>query len=158
MLEAEAMQRGDERFPYRRVLDLYAGTGALGIEALSRGAEFADFLETNARARAVIQLNLERTGFPQCGKVHAIRAEDAPSALRTAYDLIFADPPYADHGIVAFLQRIGSSQLLAENGLFVVEYSQPFEPPDEVGYLRFDRVRAHGPTRVALFRRGETSE
>ncbi len=147
------MQLGDERFPYGRVLDLYAGTGALGIEALSRGAKFADFLETDARTRATIQGNLERTGFAGQGRVHAHRAEDAASTLRTTYDLIFADPPYGDPGTGALLQRIGGSQLLAEGGLFILEYARPFEPPAEAGSLRLDRVRTHGPTRIALFRR-----
>ena len=157
MLEAEAMRHGDERFPYQRVLDLYAGSGALGIEALSRGSAFVDFLETDAQARAAIQRNLEATGFTTEGRVHARRAEDAPSTLLPPYDLILADPPYAYPGIVALLERVGNSQLLAEDGLFILEHARSFEPLDAVGCLRLDRVRAHGATRIALFRRGERS-
>lgn len=154
MLEADAMRRpGDgSPFPYRRVLDLYSGTGALGIEALSRGAEHVDFVETDHRTRATILLNLERTGFHRQGKLHAIRAENAPSTLAGPYDLILADPPYADPSTLALLELIGRSALLAEGGVFILEHSSAFEPPTQAGSLRLDRTRRHGTSRVSLYR------
>ena len=83
MLEAAAFQQQadddeyESDFPYPRVLDLYAGSGALGIEALSRGAEHVDFVESNASVRAVIAENLRRTGFTPQGTIHGRRAEAA---------------------------------------------------------------------------------
>lgn len=155
MLEADAMRRGPTGppFPYASVLDLYAGTGALGIEALSRGAERVDFVETDRRARSTIAANLGRTGFRAKGKVYAIQAEDAASTLAGPYDLILADPPYGDPGPLALLEAIGRSALLRAGGVFVLEHSQSFEPPPQAGDLHLDRVRRHGTTRISLYRR-----
>ena len=153
MLEAAALQTEEERFPYPRVLDLFSGTGALGIEALSRGSDWADFVETDAAARATILRNLEKTGFADQAKIYAFRAEQASSTLKPGYDLILADPPYMDPGTFTLLERIGASELLKEGGLLVLEYSRPFEPADQIGVLELDRIREHGTTRIALFRR-----
>src|SRR3954447_21260754 len=83
MLSAEGLRRaeasGEIDFPWARVLDLYAGSGALGIEALSRGSEHVDFVDSNARARAAIQDNLHRTGFGEQASIHGLRAETAVS-------------------------------------------------------------------------------
>ena len=81
MLDAEAFRRADEpnEFAIRRVLDLYAGTGALGIEALSRGAEHCDFVEPSAQARAAITENLRRTGLARQAALHSLKAETAVS-------------------------------------------------------------------------------
>lgn len=156
-LEAEAMRRETNNgasFPFARVLDLYAGTGALGIEALSRGAEQADFVETNPRARATIQLNLQRTGFSNRSRVHGFEAEQAAKTLPAGYDLILADPPYSDPGVRALVEAIGGSMLVGDEGIFVLEYSRGFEPPAEAGALRLDRTRRYGTTHVAFYSRG----
>lgn len=153
-LEAEAMRRGSEPgapLPFGRVLDLYAGTGALGIEALSRGAEHADFVETNPRARAAIQLNLQRTGFVKQGSVHGFRAEAATEKLGPGYHLILADPPYTDPATASLIAIIGGSNLLNEDGIFVLEYSRGFEPPTEAGALHLDHIRRYGTTYVAYY-------
>src|SRR5687767_7923170 len=93
MLDAVAFRRAEHvgreaASPFGRVLDLYAGTGALGIEALSRGATHVDFVETSAAARAAIVENLRRTGFAPMASIHAISAEAAVSTFRASYDLI----------------------------------------------------------------------
>jgi len=155
MLEAEAMRNPltDSKFPYGRVLDLYAGTGALGIEALSRGALQADFVETDQRARATIAQNLARTGFNDQGTIHALAAENAASTLSGPYDLILADPPYADPSTNALLDRIGGSELLGEGGLLVLEHSSAFQAASRANSLRLDRVRRHGTSCISLYRR-----
>src|SRR5215470_4305509 len=81
---------------FTRVLDLYAGAGALGIEALSRGAEWVDFVESKPAARRLIEDNLALTGLSGRAGVHAVAAEHAIGRLHEPYDLVLADPPYAD--------------------------------------------------------------
>lgn len=155
MLEADAARRGfegDAEYPYQRVLDLYAGSGALGIEALSRGAASVDFVESDSAACVAIHTNLVRTGLADRGRIHTLPVERALSTLRAAYDLILADPPYTDPSLLALLEKIGTSELLSEDGIFVLEYSQSFLPPPQAGRLHLDRFLRHGSTRVGLFR------
>ena len=95
-----------------RVLDLYAGTGSIGIEALSRGAEWADFVDQQRAACDVIRWNLAHTGLSGRSAVHQV---PVPLYLRKTvkpYDLVILDPPYADPKIVATLATLGESQLV----------------------------------------------
>src|SRR3972149_4574026 len=93
-----------------RTLDLYAGSGALGIEALSRGAQRCDFVERDVRACASIRQNLSKTGFAGQGEVLCLPAERALPRLEGPYTLVLADPPYA-------LEAAPALELLAERGL-----------------------------------------
>jgi 16S rRNA (guanine966-N2)-methyltransferase len=118
-----------------RVLDLYAGSGALGIEALSRGAETATFVERDPRAVSVIRANLEATGFSGQARVVEAPVERflagqpaEPGAGR--FDLVLADPPYAEDP-AGVLARLGHSALLAGDALVALEVaagSLPLEP------------------------------
>jgi 16S rRNA (guanine966-N2)-methyltransferase len=107
-----------------RVLDLFAGSGALGIEALSRGAAHATFVEQDRNAAAVIQHNLGTLGF---GDRSRVVRNDAGRALATAaaepYDLVFADPPYThdDEATAAVLDLIARSAALAPGAVVVLE-------------------------------------
>src|SRR5688572_24535053 len=84
---------------YTRVLDLYAGTGALGIEALSRGADWCDFVERDRVMAEVIRENLRLTGFDDRAKVYPVAAGRVQEGLvEGPYTLVLADPPYADAG------------------------------------------------------------
>ncbi len=165
MLVAAAYQRGeddedaDSDFPYARVLDLYAGSGALGIEALSRGAEHVDFVEASGPVRAVIAENLRRTGFAAQGTVHAMRAEAAVTALPGPYDLILLDPPYGDAGAAKVFERLGSSNMLADHGIVVLEHARARPTPAHVGILELLRSRHHGSTAISLYvRRAESRD
>jgi 16S rRNA (guanine966-N2)-methyltransferase len=156
MLMAEGMRRAEHNeaesaFPFPRVLDLYAGSGALGIEALSRGAEWVDFVDSSARARAAIQENLRRTGFVDRAAVHALRAEAAASTFRVPYDLILADPPYDDPSVLATLETIGSTTILERGGILVLEHARARALAPEAGNLHLMRSRYYGTTAVSLF-------
>jgi 16S rRNA (guanine966-N2)-methyltransferase len=156
MLAAQAFQRADQgheggAFPYPRVLDLFAGTGALGIEALSRGSQHADFVENNPRARTTIHENLRRTGLTDRATVHALAAAHAVSTFRTAYDLILLDPPYADPATPALLERLGQSSILAPGALLVLEHARAMAAPEMAGRLRLSRTRFHGDTAISLY-------
>jgi len=156
MLDAEAFRRAEhgDMDPPARVLDLYAGTGGLGIEALSRGAEHCDFVESNARARAAIAGNLNRTGLESRGSVHGLRAESVSSTFRSVYDLILADPPYADSGLPVLLANLGTSGIIHERTLLVVEHLRSVELPTNPGRLHLLRSRYHGTTAITLYASG----
>jgi 16S rRNA (guanine966-N2)-methyltransferase len=101
-----------------RVIDLYAGSGALGLEALSRGAEHADFVETDRNAAAVIKRNIAELGLPPGrARVHAIPVDRFVSTLVDGFDLVFLDPPYkvSTHEVAAVVSA------LPLGGLIVVE-------------------------------------
>jgi 16S rRNA (guanine(966)-N(2))-methyltransferase RsmD len=156
MLEADAFKRADQGFsggpfPYPRVLDLYAGTGALGIEALSRGAARADFVEPNVHARAALQANLQKTGLALQATVHQMRAQLAVSTFRTTYDLILLDPPYQDPAIPALMETLGQSVLVGHGTLVMLEHARSTEVPTTVGRLRLSRTRYHGDTGISLY-------
>ena len=107
------------------VLDLYAGTGSRGIECLSRGAAWADFVEQSAHVCRIIRDNLQHTRLDTRSRVHCM---PVARYLRTAhppatYQIILMDPPYADPAIVQTIQAVGESGLSAPQGLLVVGHS-----------------------------------
>jgi 16S rRNA (guanine966-N2)-methyltransferase len=142
---------------YDRVLDLYAGTGALGIEALSRGEGEADFVEADGTAVAIIAENLKRTGFESRGRVHRLTADRAASRLSGPYTLVLADPPYYDEGGLAAVAAIAESALVDADSLLVLEHYKKTTAPDTLGPLRLLKTRTHGDTAVAIYAGGDVS-
>ena len=128
-----------------RVLDLYAGSGALGIEALSRGAESAVFVERDPRAAAAIEANLAATGA--AGTLHRQDVEGFLARGEGTYDLVFCDPPYDLGPRIAGLLADGLPALLAEDARIVTESDrrQPLELP-----FPLITERTYGDTRIAV--------
>lgn len=129
-----------------RVLDLYAGTGALGIEALSRGAASAVFVEHDARAVAALERNLEAVGAPET----SVRRQDALRFLAAAggtYDLVFVDPPYDSAPALAKPLSERLPAVLTDDALIVTE-SDKRKPLDLALPLRLERT--YGDTRIAI--------
>ncbi len=136
-----------------RVLDLYAGSGALGIEALSRGAKWCDFVERDATSCTVIRENLRVTGFQGQGRVHRLLAERVVERLPgPPYTLILADPPYADVTASSVLERLAESPLI-ETGrsILMLECGAREEPPDRLGMLNLGNLRRHGDSMIAIY-------
>src|SRR5579884_1561280 len=136
---------------FTRVRDLYAGTGAMGIEALSRGAEEADFVERDRAACAIIRGNLERTGFSDAGRVIHAALPGALERLRGPYGLIFIDPPYDAPGIPELFTRLGREGVVDETSTIVYEHSRRTIAPERCGPLRLAVERVHGTTSLALY-------
>jgi len=136
---------------YGRVLDLYAGTGALGIEALSRGDGIADFVESDPAAAQVIDVNLAVTGFAPRAKVHRLTAERAIGRLSGPYTLVLADPPYYDEGAPAAVAAVAASPLVDGGTVLVFEHHRKLAPPETLGKLRLYRSRRHGDTVVSIY-------
>ena len=137
-----------ERVPDARVLDLYAGSGAIGIEALSRGAASATFVERAPRALAALRTNVERTHLTDGASVHAVDVERflvAPAG--GPWDLAFLDPPYEVRDIVAPLRAV--EPLLARDAMIVIKHFWRTELPVVAG-LQPVRQRRFGETMLSF--------
>jgi 16S rRNA (guanine(966)-N(2))-methyltransferase RsmD len=109
-------------FDERSVLDLFAGTGALGIEALSRGAAMCLFVERDRRAAGVIAENVASLGLDERATVTTGDAMKFLASTTDRYDLIFADPPYAATIFQQLVREVFSGEVLSPDGLFVLEH------------------------------------
>lgn len=135
-----------------RVLDLYAGSGAVGIEALSRGAAWADFVEQNGAACTVIRDNLAHTKFAARAAVHQVGVESFLGRLpEEPYDFVIMDPPYADPDIVTNLARLGRSALVAPGTIVALGHSPRVDLPDELPPLVRLRHRCHGDSCISIY-------
>lgn len=136
---------------WSRALDLYAGAGALGIEALSRGAEWTDFVERDYRCCVIIKENLERTGLAHRAKVYRTDVRKALSFLDAKYGIILLDPPYADPALIQILGSLAQSTLVGEETTIVVEHS--CRVPLDRNYSDFSVVRnlRHGDTCISAY-------
>ena len=148
----------DPTWEESRVLDLYAGSGALGIEALSRGARLADFVDQSPAANEAILANLRQTGLGEHARVHRLSVAKVlarQDQLRPPYDLILLDPPYADPDIERILEALGTGDLLHASALVVVEHSRRVSLATSHGKLHRLRLREHGDSAISLFAAGD---
>ncbi len=134
-----------------RVLDLYAGTGALAIEALSRGAAEAVLVERNPAACAVIRENLARTRLASRARVVQGDVERVLPRLDGPFDVVFLDPPYADERVDAVLAALGAHGVINEQSVVVYEHSKRRQPPETCGPLTRYLTRCHGDTCVTIY-------
>ena len=134
-------------FDGARVLDLFAGTGALGLEALSRGAAFTLFVETEAQARAAIRTNVETCAAMGASKIFRRDATNLGARQGAAYDLVFADPPYGKGLGEQALMALKQGDWLSEEALIIIEEDKRagFQAPPGFGEL--DR-RVKGDTEL----------
>ena len=135
-----------------RVLDLFSGTGSLGIEALSRGAGEVHFVEISPLMCDIIKGNLKKAGFEKRGKVFRMRAERAIDELKGEYGIILMDPPY-DYDVAPFLERLLSSPLVGEKTVVVVEHSRRKDLPEKFGRFERARLLSHGDTLVSAYKK-----
>jgi 16S rRNA (guanine966-N2)-methyltransferase len=139
------------------VLDLFAGSGAGGIEALSRGATRATFVEKDGGTARVLAENLRRTGLEGAGRVvrrDAIGwlADPSGAAADGPFDLVLVDPPYAETAaLLQALELVGPH--VREDGLVVAKHFWRDQPPAEVGLLASERKRRFGETALTFYRR-----
>jgi 16S rRNA (guanine966-N2)-methyltransferase len=161
MLEALAYKRGFEpdeegdfaaAVAWPRVLDLFAGSGGLGIEALSRGARSAEFIEQDRESARILAGNLRATGLEERARVHQSPVAIGLRAVRGPVDLVFADPPYADAGALdSAVAGLGAPGVLLPTSVVVLEQAWQAEPPSSVGGLPLASTRRHGRTRISLY-------
>lgn len=135
-----------------RVLDLYAGTGALGTEALSRGARSADFVDTDRAVARRLEESLAELGLAGVARVHVGDLDRGlPAGLEGPWDLVFLDPPYDGDAGSRWVEAAARGGLLGADGLLVYERRKGSDAPAPAGLtLRTDRT--YGDTAVAFYR------
>ena len=139
-----------------RFLDLFAGSGAAGIEALSRGAAHATFVERDRAAIGVIESNLARTGLRAGGRARVVRADaltwlrDAARSHEQPFDMAFVDPPYDDEAALDSALE-GVAPLLAPGARVVAKHFWRTAPPTAIGLLASERERRFGETALTFY-------
>ena len=141
------------RIPDSVVLDLFAGTGALGIEALSRGASFAFFIDSDKDAVSLIEKNISACRLQD--RIKIIRADIVKNnvALKNGYppvDLVFMDPPYNKNLIKPALINLSASSILQKNALIIIEHAQTETLPEYVSEYKLSDQRRYGKTLVSF--------
>ena len=143
--------------PGARVLDLFAGAGGVGLEALSRGAGHVTFVERDARAVAALRANVTALGVPSATRVLRDDVRRALAALARAgerFAIVFLDPPYDTASTTATLAVLGDGVLLDQGALVVAQHLTKRAPADRVGTLHAYRTRRFGETTLTFFRAG----
>jgi len=137
-------------FESARVIDLYAGTGALGLEAISRGAAYCLFVEKGAEGRGLIRSNVEAFGLQGETRIFKRDATDlGPNSARKPYDIAFMDPPYSKGLGEKALVSLQSGGWLAKDALVVLEEAKDALPLSFEGFEELDR-RAFGASAIAI--------
>jgi 16S rRNA (guanine966-N2)-methyltransferase len=133
------------------VLDLYSGTGAMGIEALSRGAGWTDFVDRQRRCCDIIKQNLEATRLSERAKVYCIEVEKAISILDKEYDIIIMDPPYRNELIGGVITKLANSKLVGADTIVAVTHSPHLTLEPQYPPLKLIKERRHGDSVIALY-------
>jgi 16S rRNA (guanine966-N2)-methyltransferase len=135
----------------KNVLDLFAGSGCLGLEALSRGAKKAVFVDSDREAARVIKLNCEKC---RCGDEAAVinmPFETALNSIKEKFHIVFVDPPYKDDVYFSVLKKLNNSQLLAQDAIVVCEHSRDDTLPNNVNSLSKYRVKEMGKCAFSFY-------
>lgn len=143
-----------QSFADKRVLDLFAGTGALGIEALSRGARSTIFVESHKDARAVLQKNLAFITGPAAFEIIGLAVQAALPLLQgrgAAFDLIFIDPPYGQGLVRATMEALASGTLCSEQAIILCEHFIRDTVEERYGALSIFDKRRYGQTTVSFY-------
>lgn len=145
---------GPESVNGARVLDLYAGTGALGIEALSRGAESAEFVESDRGRCRNIGRAVEDFGFADRSRVIRGRVERVLRVIERRFDLVMADPPYRSDPWDMVMTSLLEREALEDGAVIVAEHDKTYEMADSYGDVNIWKRRRYGDTAVSIFRYG----
>jgi 16S rRNA (guanine966-N2)-methyltransferase len=145
------LENGDSG--WTEVLDLFSGSGALGIEALSRGAGRVDFVESEPRCCGIIKENLENTRLADRAHVYCCQVTKAISFLEKEYDIILMDPPYSNRAIGDVITQLASSRLVGTNTTVVVTHSPRFALSPGYGSINLIKEHRHGDSCISIYRK-----
>lgn len=135
-------------------LDLFAGSGGLGIEALSRGAEKVIFVDKDGKAIQTIYSNINSCGFEDKVEVYRNDAERALNAItkrELTFDLIFLDPPYRKQQLIKLLEIIDKEYLLASKGKIICEHDSEIQLPDRIGQFSVTKSEKYGIIAITIY-------
>jgi 16S rRNA (guanine966-N2)-methyltransferase len=138
---------------WRQVLDLYAGSGALGIEALSRRAEWVDFVDYRKSCCDIIRANLGKIGELERAHIYCCSVSKALAFLSSSYDIIFIDPPYSDPSTNNLLINLAKSKLLGENSTIVLCHANRFPLDSDYDGLHLVKQRRYGDTFIFIYQK-----
>lgn len=139
-------------FPGGRVLDLYGGSGAIAIEAISRGMEHAVIVESNARAQQVIARNIEKIKCDSCFTLLKMQAAEAIKAQAAAFDLVFLDPPYAKEQLVKDMELLAEYECVKPGRVVVCETINTVNLPEQLATFKQITMRNYGLTNLYFYR------
>ena len=137
------------------VLDLFAGTGSLGIECLSRGAEKCVFVDISKDSIAITKSNIKKARVENESIVLNVDFKDAISKLKiqkSKFDIIFMDPPYYKNMFIDALKKIDDADLLNEDGIIVIEHDSKDEFPENIGRLDKSKAKKYGSTTLTFYK------
>ena len=135
------------------VLDLYSGSGALGIEALSRGAGWVDFVEQEPRCCDIIKQNLKKTGLSQYAHIYNCGVAKAIAFLNKEYNIILIDPPYFNPFIGKTIEQLADSKLVGDKSIVVVTHSPHRPLKSTYANLNLIKEHRHGDSVIALYKK-----
>ncbi len=138
---------------WTQVIDLFAGSGALGIEALSRGAGWVDFVEREPRCCDIIRQNLEKTKFEAQAHIYCCSVSKALSFLDKEYGIILMDPPYSDSSIGNLIAQLATSKLVGTNSVIVVTHSPRLSLDSTYAPLILVKEHRHGDSCIAVYQK-----
>ncbi|BAQ34177.1 16S rRNA (guanine(966)-N(2))-methyltransferase RsmD [Dehalococcoides sp. THU3] len=138
---------------WSEVLDIYSGSGSLGLEALSRGAGHVDFVEHERCCCDIIKQNLETIGCASQAHVYCLDVPKAIAFLKKQYDVILADPPYRNQQIGEVLEKLGNSGLIGESTVMAVTHSAHLTLAERYGQLKMLKEHRHGDSLIAIYRK-----
>ena len=134
-------------------LDLYAGTGAVGMDALSRGARKVIFVDDNSLRIGIIKELIEKFGFKDRARVIKDKASNFLKRAESIFDIIFVDPPYASGELDIVLPLIDEKGVLGDNGIVIAEHSSKKTLAPEIGSLRLIKTYKYGDTSLTFYRK-----
>ena len=134
-----------------RVLDLYAGSGGLSIEAVSRGMSSAVLVERDRKAQAIIAENIQMTKEVSKFQLLKMEADRALEQVGGTFDLVFLDPPYAKEQIVADIEKMAERNLFSQEIMVVCETDKSVELPEEIACLGIWKEKIYGISKVTVY-------
>ena len=138
---------------WTQMLDLFSGSGALGIEALSRGARWVDFVDRERRCCDIIRQNLTKTRLSARANVYCYDVAKAIRSLNKEYNIIIMDPPYADSSIGELVTKLASSSLVGINSTVVVTHSPRLPLASSYAALKLIKERRHGDSCISIYQK-----
>ena len=134
-----------------RALDLYAGSGSLGIEAVSRGMDSAVLVEKDRRAQAIVAANIAMTKEVACFELLKMESSRALEQLTGPFDLVLLDPPYAKEQIISDIEKMAERKLLSEDIMVVCETDKSVDLPEEIADLGIWKQKIYGISKVTVY-------
>ena len=138
--------------PGTRFLDLFAGSGAVGLEALSRGADYVEFVEENPARANAIRSHLREFGWSDRARVLSMPARKYLEQNRASFDIIFVDPPYAGHQLKETARSLVSMKALPDDGILVLEHPSSSEPEVSDLPTHWVKIYRYGDSALSVYR------